>query len=137
LACASGGSPDKLVGGVGMRRGRRDPDVLRVGDPLDFWRVELLEPDARVRLHAEMKLPGEAWLEWRIELEEGGCHVYQLARYHPRGLWGRVYWLSVAPFHRFVFPGLLAGIARDAEAAAAADGAVSRPGAASGAASTT
>jgi uncharacterized protein YbjT (DUF2867 family) len=112
------GFADKLVGGVGMRRGRRDPNVLRVGDPLDFWRVELLEPGRRVRLHAEMKLPGEAWLEWRIEPERDGCHVHQLARYHPRGLWGRAYWLSVAPFHRFVFPGLLAGIARDAEAAA-------------------
>jgi uncharacterized protein YbjT (DUF2867 family) len=131
------GLADTLVGGVGMRRGRRDPDHLRVGDPLDFWRVELLEPDARVRLHAEMKLPGEAWLEWRIELEDGGCHVYQLARYHPRGLWGRVYWFSVAPFHRFVFPGLLAGIARDAEAAANDDEGVSRPLAATRAASTT
>ena len=73
-----------------------------------------------------------------IELEEGGCHVYQLARYHPRGLWGRVYWFSVAPFHRLVFPGLLAGIARDAETAAAGnEDDVSRPLAASRAASTT
>lgn len=106
---------DTLVGGVGMRRGRRHPTVLRVGDPVDFWRVEALEPNARVRLRAEMKLPGEAWLEWRIEPEGAGSHVHQLARYHPRGLWGRIYWFSVAAFHRFVFPGLLAGIARDAE----------------------
>jgi uncharacterized protein YbjT (DUF2867 family) len=110
------GFVDKLVGGVGMRRGRRDPNVLRVGDPLDFWRVEVLEPDARVRLHAEMKLPGEAWLEWRIDPDGDGSRVHQLARFHPRGLWGRAYWLSVAAFHRFVFTGLLAGIARDAEA---------------------
>jgi uncharacterized protein YbjT (DUF2867 family) len=129
------GVADKLVGGVGMRRGRRDPDVLRVGDPLDFWRVELLDPNHRVRLHAEMKLPGQAWLEWRIEPEGDGSHVHQLARYHPRGLWGRAYWLTVAPFHRFVFPGLLAGIARDAEAAD--DEAVSRPQSADRAAATT
>jgi hypothetical protein len=82
-----------------------------------------------------MKLPGQAWLEWRIEPEGDGSHVHQLARYHPRGLWGRAYWLTVAPFHRFVFPGLLAGIARDAEAAD--DEAVSRPQSADRAAATT
>jgi uncharacterized protein YbjT (DUF2867 family) len=105
---------DQLVGGVGMRRGRRRAAVMQVGDPVDFWRVEALEPDALVRLHAEMKLPGEAWLEWRIEPEGTGSHVFQLGRFHPRGLWGRAYWLSVAPFHRFVFPSLLDGIAEDA-----------------------
>ena len=109
------GFMDQLVGGVGMRRGRRHPTVMHVGDPVDFWRVEALEPDRRVRLHAEMKLPGEAWLEWRIEPDGDGSHVYQLGRFHPRGLWGRAYWFSVAPFHRFVFPSLLDGIAVDAE----------------------
>ncbi len=88
---------------------------MQIGDPVDFWRVEALEPDALVRLHAEMRLPGEAWLEWRIEPEGAGSHVSQLGRFHPRGLWGRAYWLSVAPFHRFVFPSLLDGIAADAE----------------------
>lgn len=106
---------DQLVGGVGMRRGRRHPTVMHVGDPVDFWRVEALEPFALVRLHAEMKLPGEAWLEWRIEPEGDGSRVFQLGRFHPRGLWGRCYWFAVAPFHRFVFPSLLDGIAHDAE----------------------
>jgi len=109
---------DKLAGGPGMRRGRRDPVDLRVGDALDFWRVEALEPRRRVRLRAEMRLPGDAWLEWRIDPAPGDPSrsvVHQLARFHPRGLLGRVYWLAVAPFHRFVFPGMLGGIAVEAE----------------------
>jgi uncharacterized protein YbjT (DUF2867 family) len=113
------GLVDKLIGGVGMRRGRRDPEHLRVGDALDFWRVEAWEDGRLLRLRAEMKLPGEAWLEWRIEPTAAGCRVHQLARYHPRGLWGRLYWLGVAPFHRFVFPGLLTGITTEAERASA------------------
>jgi hypothetical protein len=117
---------DKLVGGVGMRRGRRDPHRLGLGDALDFWRVEAVEPPTLLRLRAEMKLPGEAWLEWRVEERPAGCHVRQFARYHPKGLWGRAYWLGVAPFHRFVFPGLLNGVSAEAErrAAEAADGLV-------------
>ena len=115
------GLVDKLVGGPGMRRGRRDQQELRVGDAVDFWRVEALEPERLVRLRAEMRLPGQAWLEWRIEpIGDDGCTVRQVARYHPRGLWGRVYWLGVAPFHRFVFPALLEGVARDAEQHASA-----------------
>ena len=110
------GAIDTLIGGVGMRRGRRDPDHLRVGDALDFWRVEALEEGRLLlRLRAEMKLPGEAWLEWRVEPTGPGSRIHQLARYHPRGLWGRLYWLGVAPFHRFVFPGLLRGVITDAE----------------------
>ena len=119
------GLMDKVIGGVGMRRGRRSPTELRVGDPLDFWRVEDLVPDRLVRLRAEMKLPGDAWLEWTITpdgddldpdgRETTGCTLRQLARYHPRGLMGRAYWLAVAPFHRFVFPDMLAGLALDAE----------------------
>ena len=109
------GAIDTLIGGVGMRRGRRDPDRLRVGDALDFWRVEALEEGRLLRLRAEMKLPGEAWLEWRVEPTATGSRIHQLARYHPRGLWGRLYWLGVAPFHRFVFPGLLRGVIADAE----------------------
>lgn len=109
------GLVDKLVGGVGMRRGRRDPHRLRVGDAVDFWRVEAVEEPTLLRLRAEMKLPGEAWLEWRVEARPGGAHVRQFARYHPKGLWGRAYWLGVAPFHRFVFPGLLNGVGTEAE----------------------
>lgn len=106
---------DSLIGGVGMRRGRLHPDTLFVGDPLDFWRVEAVEADRLLRLRAEMRLPGDAWLGWEIEPHASGSLVTQTARFHPRGLAGRLYWLSVAPFHRFVFPGLLAGIGRDAE----------------------
>ncbi len=110
------GFGDKLIGGVGMRRGRRDPVSLRVGDPVDFWRVEAIEDASLLRLHAEMKVPGEAWLEWRIEPNGDGSRLRQFARFHPRGLWGRAYWYAVAPFHGFVFPGLLNGIAGAAEA---------------------
>ncbi|MGE3325773.1 MAG: SDR family oxidoreductase [Acidimicrobiia bacterium] len=111
---------DTLIGGVGMRRGRLHPRRLSVGDPLDFWRVEALEHEgvsngALLRLRAEMRLPGDAWLEWKIEPDDDGAVITQVARFHPRGLLGRLYWLSVAPFHRFVFPGLVAAIARDAE----------------------
>jgi uncharacterized protein YndB with AHSA1/START domain len=105
---------DTVTGGVGMRRGRVDPDRLQVGDPLDFWRVEAVEPNELVRLRAEMRLPGEAWLEWRIEPDRGATVITQTARFHPRGLSGRAYWYGVAPFHRIVFPGLLSGIVRDA-----------------------
>ena len=106
---------DSLVAGVGMRRGGPDPRNIAVGDPLDFWRVESLVPDVLLRLRAEMRLPGDAWLEWQIEPDGTGTIITQTARFHPRGLLGRMYWLAVAPFHRFVFPGLLAGICADAE----------------------
>ena len=106
---------DTLFGGVGMRRGRLHPYHLTVGDPLDFWRVEALEPDRLLRLRAEMRLPGDAWLEWHIEPHADGTRLVQTARFHPLGLFGRLYWISVAPFHRFVFPSLAAGIAHDAE----------------------
>ena len=97
------GAMDRLVGGVGLRRGRRHPDRLRVGDPLDFWRVEALEPGHLLRLRAEMRLPGEAWLEWRVEPTDQGSHLEQRALFHPRGLYGRAYWAAVAPFHRLIF----------------------------------
>ena len=108
---------DTLVGGPGVRRGRRDADDLRVGDALDFWRVEALEPERLLRLRAEMRLPGEASLEWRLApgAAPGTTAVTQVATFVPRGLWGRAYWYAVAPFHGFVFPGLLAGLAADAE----------------------
>jgi len=98
------GAMDRLVGGVGLRRGRRHPDRLRVGDPLDFWRVEALEPGRLLRLRAEMRLPGEAWLEWTVEpTDSGGSRLEQRALFHPRGLYGRAYWLAVSPFHRVIF----------------------------------
>ena len=106
---------DKLVGGVGMRRGRRHPDALWVGDALDFWRVEAVEPDALVRLRAEMKLPGEAWLQWTIEPSPGGCTLRQQAIFYPRGLFGRLYWYVLIPFHAVIFGRMLAKIARAAE----------------------
>lgn len=110
------GRLDKLVGGPGMRRARRHPFNLRIGDPLDFWRVEAIEPGRLLRLRAEMRLPGVASLEWRIEpLSDDTSELHQTATFVPRGLWGRVYWYAVAPFHRFVFPSLIAGIAEDAE----------------------
>ncbi len=114
------GIADKAVGGPGMRRGRRDPDRLRVGDALDFWRVEAAEAPtddaaaALLRLRAEMKLPGEAWLEWRIEplgSGEVGARVLQRAIFVPRGLFGRLYWYVVAPFHRLIFARLAQEIA--------------------------
>ena len=109
---------DQLVGGPGLRRGRRDPVNLGVGDPVDFWRVEAINLERRLRLHAEMRLPGEAWLTWELSPSEGvGTLVTQTAEFRPRGLLGRIYWLAVAPFHRFVFPGLLLGIIADAESA--------------------
>ena len=106
---------DQLWGGPGLRRGRRHPTELRVGDFVDFWRVTKLDSPNFVELHAEMVLPGDAWLEWSVERHASGSTVTQRARYKPRGLWGRAYWYGVAPFHFLVFPGLLRGIRRDAE----------------------
>jgi uncharacterized protein YbjT (DUF2867 family) len=113
---AARGIIDKLVGGVGIRRGRRDPDNLRVGDPLDFWRVEALVPDTLLRLRAEMRLPGTAWLEWTIGEADGKTTMTQHARYQPRGLAGRLYWYSLLPFHGIIFKGLAKAIATRAEA---------------------
>lgn len=102
---------DRLFGGVGLRRGRRDPDSLRVGDPVDFWRVEAMEPDRRLRLAAEMKLPGRAWLEFEVTRDTAGSVIRQTATFDPKGLLGRAYWYSVFPLHQFVFGGMLQGIA--------------------------
>ncbi len=110
------GAMDRVVGGVGLRRGRRDPDHARVGDALDFWRVEAHQPPVLLRLRAEMKLPGRAWIEWRME-SRGTQQTYlrQRAVFHPHGLAGHAYWWSVAPFHAFVFPPMIRGMARQAE----------------------
>jgi uncharacterized protein YbjT (DUF2867 family) len=109
------GIADRVVGGPGLRRGRRDPERVAVGEPLDWWRVTDVERDRSLALHAEMRLPGDAWLEWSIEPTGAGTRVEQTARFRPRGLFGRTYWYAVLPFHSLVFPGLLDGIVRDAE----------------------
>ncbi|MGY1601984.1 SDR family oxidoreductase [Geodermatophilus sp. SYSU D00815] len=102
---------DRLVGGVGLRRGRRSPHDLYVGDALDFWRVEEVEDGRLLRLRAEMRLPGLAWLEFHVE----HGRLRQRATFHPRGLLGHLYWWAVAPFHGVVFGGMVRGIARAAE----------------------
>ncbi|MCY3736123.1 MAG: SDR family oxidoreductase [Gemmatimonadaceae bacterium] len=102
---------DLAAGGVGMRRGRRDPDTLAAGDVLDCWRVEMLEPNRRLRLLAEMKLPGRAWLEFVVEGDETTSTIRQTAIFDPAGLLGLAYWYAVWPLHRLVFSGMLAGIA--------------------------
>ena len=106
---------DRLVGGPGLRRGRRDPEHVRVGDALDFWRVEAYEPDRRLLLRAEMKVPGRAWLEFTVEAEGEGTRIHQTAVFDPRGVLGRLYWYGVSPLHWFVFAGLLRNVARRAE----------------------
>lgn len=105
---------DKLLGGVGMRRGRRHPDELRVGDALDFFRVEVYEPPGLLRLRAEMKLPGEAWLEWRISPAEdgrGGTVLQQRAMFHPRGIAGRLYWWGLLIPHAVIWSRLIERLA--------------------------
>jgi len=101
---------DRIFGGAGLRRGRRDPDHLRVGDSLDFWRVERIESESVLRLYAEMILPGKAWLEFRVSEVAGKTHIVQEATFTPRGLGGQLYWYSVLPFHTFVFPTMLRNI---------------------------
>ncbi|WP_394437833.1 SDR family oxidoreductase [Streptomyces sp. SGAir0957] len=107
---------DRAMGGVGLRRGRRDAARLRVGDSLDFWRVEEIESGRLLRLRAEMRLPGLAWLELSVEpLGDGRSRYRQRALFHPHGLAGQAYWWSVAPFHAVVFGGMARNIARAAE----------------------
>ncbi|MFI7659539.1 SDR family oxidoreductase [Micromonospora parva] len=116
LAWSIRGWLDRLVGGVGLRRGRRDPHRLQVGEALDFWRVEEIVPGELLRLRAEMRLPGRAWLEMRVLPAEGDRSRYQQrAVFLPRGLAGHAYWGSVAPFHAVVFGGMARNIARNAE----------------------
>ncbi|MFJ9008231.1 SDR family oxidoreductase [Streptomyces canus] len=122
LAWALRGRLDRLVGGVGLRRGRRDAARLRVGDSLDFWRVEAIEPGRLLRLRAEMRLPGLAWLEMGAVTDEDGRTRYrQRALFHPHGLLGQAYWWSVSPFHAIVFGGMARNIARAAAGSAARD----------------
>jgi hypothetical protein len=101
---------DKLFGGVGLRRGRKNAFELNAGEALDFWRVLLADKDEkRLLLYAEMKLPGEAWLEFQIK--DG--YLFQTATFRPLGLWGRLYWYSVLPFHYFIFNGMIRRIANN------------------------
>ncbi|MFG2088936.1 SDR family oxidoreductase [Spirillospora sp. NPDC048824] len=106
---------DRLVGGVGLRRGRRDPRRLRIGETVDFWRVEEIETGRLLRLRAEMRLPGLAWLELGVSQEDGRTLFTQRALFHPRGLAGHAYWWAFRPFHNRVFGGMCRGIARAAE----------------------
>ena len=101
---------DLLVGGVGVRRGRRDPENLVPGDALDFWRVEAIERDTLLRLAAEMKLPGRAWLQFEVEADGDGSVLRQTALFDPSGLFGLVYWYGLYPLHQIVFAGTLKGI---------------------------
>ncbi|MEV6975272.1 SDR family oxidoreductase [Kitasatospora sp. NPDC093806] len=111
LAWALRGWLDRAVGGVGLRRGRRDPHRLRVGDSLDFWRVEEVEPGRLLRLRAEMRLPGLAWLELSVTPDgDHGARYRQRALFHPHGLAGHTYWWAVAPFHTAVFGGMARNI---------------------------
>jgi hypothetical protein len=111
---------DLLAGGVGMRRGRPHPERLRPGDTVDCWRTESVEPGRRLRLMAEMRLPGRAWLEFEVRPESSGSRIQQTAIFEPSGLAGLAYWYAVYPLHLWVFRGMLRGIARAAETAAGA-----------------
>ncbi len=107
---------DKAFGGVGLRRGRTNPSSLHSGDTLDFWRVLVADRKTkRLLLYAEMKLPGEAWLEFKIEHAEGINWLVQTATFRPKGLWGRLYWISMLPFHYFIFNGMINNLVLSAD----------------------
>jgi len=115
MAWAARGFLDEIVGGVGLRRGRRDPNTLLTGDALDFWRVEKITKGKFLRLRAEMKLPGLAWLEFSVDAEaKSKCVLRQRAIFFPQGLGGRLYWLLVTPLHGIVFEGMARSIGRTA-----------------------
>ena len=115
------GALDRLVGGVGLRRGRRDADALRVGDALDFWRVEEIVPDRLLRLRAEMRMSGAAWLQFEcLPRGDGGTKLVQTAYFAPRGLAGHLYWYGLYALHGVIFSGMIRALAAAAEAAAAA-----------------
>ena len=110
------GMVDRLCGGVGMRRGRRDSEDLRVGDTLDFWRVEKVEPGRLIRLRAEMRVPGRAWLEFEARPEpDGQTRLLQTAFFEPKGLLGLVYWYALYPLHALIFSGLIRRVTQQAE----------------------
>jgi uncharacterized protein YbjT (DUF2867 family) len=105
---------DMFLGGVGLRRGRRDPEKLQVGDAVDFWRVERYEPDRLLRLRAEMRLPGRAWLEFEVVPDGSGAIIHQTAVFDPVGLFGLFCWYTLYPLHGLVFRGMLRGISERA-----------------------
>ena len=106
---------DRMLGGVGLRRGRRDPEHLRLGDSVDFWRVEELTKGSMLRLYAEMILPGKAWLEFQVYEEDGKTVLRQEAQFAPRGLGGQLYWYAVLPFHIFIFPTMMRNVIKSAK----------------------
>lgn len=107
------GAVDRLVGGVGLRRGRRHPTEVRPGDALDFWRVEVAEPERTLRLRAEMRLPGDAWLQYEARPQpDGGTLLIQTAFFAPKGLPGFLYWYGLLPIHRLIFSGMVRAVAR-------------------------
>jgi len=109
------GAMDRIFGGPGLRRGRRHPSQLCYGDALDFWRVTDIDPPHHIALRAEMKLPGEAILEFHMKTQpDGRTRLVQTARFRPRGLLGLAYWYAVLPLHAIVFNGMLHGIATEA-----------------------
>lgn len=104
---------DKAFGGVGLRRGRTHPEHIHPGDALDFWRVLIADKqNRRLLLFAEMRLPGEAWLEFKILKRDGKLHLQQTATFRPKGIWGRLYWYSLLPFHYFIFNGMISNIVK-------------------------
>jgi len=105
---------DLLFGGIGLRRGRRDPERVVCGDTVDFWRVETVEPDRLLRLVAEMRLPGRAWLQFEVEPTDTGSVIHQTAIFDPWGLFGQVYWYALWPMHQYVFGGMLRALGREA-----------------------
>ena len=108
---------DRLAGGVGLRRGRRDPEVIRMGDAIDFWRVESVEPGRRLLLRAEMKLPGRAWLQFEaLPYKAGQTRLVQTAFFAPKGLLGLAYWYMLYPIHGVIFAGMIRNLARGAMA---------------------
>ncbi|MEZ0322112.1 MAG: SDR family oxidoreductase [Thermus sp.] len=117
-AWAVRGGIDRLLGGPGLRRGRRHPTELLPGEAVDFWRVEAVEPPRLLRLRAEMRLPGRAWLEWRALPEGEGSRLVQTAYFEPLGLFGLLYWWLLYPIHARIFSDLARTIAREAEALA-------------------
>jgi uncharacterized protein YbjT (DUF2867 family) len=111
------GLADRLMGGPGLRRGRRHPSQLLVGEAVDFWRVERLEPDRLIRLRAEMRVPGAAWLQWELEPAGAGTRIVQSALFAPTGASGSLYWYLLYPIHAVIFNALIRAIQREAESA--------------------
>ena len=105
------GASDRLVGGVGLRRGRRDPDDVHVGDAIDFWRVEAVEQGRLMRLRAEMKVPGRAWLQFAVAPQaDGSSRLTQTAFFAPKGLWGLAYWYALYPLHKLIFADMVKAV---------------------------